>query len=60
MRRMGLSAIGIGVLVSMGLLTAGQGYADENDHATKCTLATLKGRYLFAEGSSRCPRLINI
>jgi hypothetical protein len=48
MNRVGLWAIGIGVLVSMGLLTVKHGYADENDRATKCTLATLKGRYLFA------------
>jgi hypothetical protein len=43
----GLSAVSIGVLVSMGLLAVKHGYAD-NDRATKCTLATLKGRYLFA------------
>jgi hypothetical protein len=40
----GLCAVGMGVLVS----TVEQGYADENDRATTCTLATLKGRYLFA------------
>jgi hypothetical protein len=40
----GLCAVGMGVLVS----TVEQGYADENDGATTCTLATLKGRYLFA------------
>jgi hypothetical protein len=55
MRRIGLCAIGIGVLVSMGLLTVGQGYADENDRETKCTLATLKGRYLFAGTSTTVP-----
>jgi hypothetical protein len=36
------------VLGSVGLLTTAQGFADENDRATKCTLATLKARYLFA------------
>jgi hypothetical protein len=55
MRRMELCAIGIGVLVSTGLLTAGQGYADENDRTTKCTLATLKGRYLFAGTGTLLP-----
>jgi hypothetical protein len=55
MRRTGLCAIGMGVLVSMGLLTTGQGYADENDRATKCTLATLKGRYLFAGSGTALP-----
>jgi hypothetical protein len=44
----GLSAVSIGVLVSVGLLAVEQGYADENDRTTKCTLATLKGRYLYA------------
>jgi hypothetical protein len=48
MKRIGLWAMGIGVLISLGLLTVEQGYADENDGAPKCTLATLKGRYLFA------------
>jgi hypothetical protein len=48
MKRVGLWAVGIGVLASVGLLTVAQGFADENDRATRCTLATLKGRYLFA------------
>ena len=48
MKRVGLWAVGIGVLASVGLITVAQGFADENDRATKCTLATLKGRYLFA------------
>ena len=55
MKRVGLWAVGIGVLVSVGLLTVEQGYADENDRATKCTLATLKGRYLFAGTSMTIP-----
>jgi hypothetical protein len=46
MKRAGLCAIGIGVLVSLGPLAVEQGYA--GDHEGKCTLATLKGRYLFA------------
>jgi hypothetical protein len=48
MKRVGLWALGIGVFLSVGPLTVGRGYADENDDATECTLATLKGRYLFA------------
>jgi hypothetical protein len=55
MKRAGLTAIGIGVLVSMGLLTVKPGYADENDRVTKCTLATLKGRYLFAGTGTLLP-----
>ena len=48
MKRIGLWAVGVGVLISLGLLAVEQGYADENNRATKCTVATLKGRYLFA------------
>jgi hypothetical protein len=51
MKRIGLWAVGIGVLVSVGLLTVEQGFARENDGAPKCTLATLKGRYLFGGGT---------
>jgi len=46
MKRARLWAIGIGVLVSAGLLAAEQGYAGGNE--TTCTLATLNGQYLFA------------
>ena len=48
MKRVGLWAVGIGVIASVGLLTIAHGFANGNDGATKCTLATLKGRYLFA------------
>jgi hypothetical protein len=48
MKRVGLWALGIGVLVSVGPLAVELGYAGDNDGAPKCTLATLKGRYLFA------------
>ena len=50
MKRVGLWALGIGVLASVGLFTAEQGFA-ANDGAPKCTLATLKGRYLFGGGT---------
>ena len=47
MKRVGLwAAVGIGLCITMGLLTAKQGYAD--DDGPTCTLATLKGRYLSA------------
>jgi hypothetical protein len=55
MKCIGLWATGIGVLISVGLLTVERGYPDENDRATKCTLATLKGRYLFAGTSTTVP-----
>ena len=47
MKRIGLWAAGIGVLISVGLLTVEQGYAEDKEHAKKCTLATLDGRYLL-------------
>jgi hypothetical protein len=47
MKRVGIWAIGIGLVVIVGLLTVGQGYAREEDDGPKCTLKTLKGRYLF-------------
>jgi len=50
MNRIGLWAVGIGVLVSVGVLTVEQGFAD--DGAPRCTLATLKGRYLFGGGTA--------
>ena len=43
MKYAGLCAIGI--LVSVGPLAVDRGYAGEG--ATKCTLATLNGQYLF-------------
>src|SRR6266446_7035222 len=55
MTRLGLRAIGIAVLVSLGLITLEQGFAGENDGATKCSLATLKGRYLFAGSGTALP-----
>ena len=48
MKRIGLLAVGIGVLANVELLTVAQGYAGDNDGATKCSLKTLKGRYLFS------------
>jgi hypothetical protein len=50
MNRLGLCAIGIGVVVSMG---TGQAYSGEKEE--KCTLATLNGQYLFAEPGTLFP-----
>jgi hypothetical protein len=55
MKRVGLWAVGIGVLVSVGFFTAAQAFADDNDGATKCTVKTLKGRYLFAAPATLFP-----
>lgn len=55
LKRLGLSAIGIGVLASVGLLVAAQGVAAGDDGTPKCTNATLKGRYLFASTGTGFP-----
>ena len=52
MKRVGLWAIGIGVLVSAGSLSE-EAYAGEN--GARCTLATLNGQYLFAESGTLFP-----
>ena len=48
MKRLGLWAMGIGLISCVGIGTIKFAYADEKDHATTCSLATVKGRYLFA------------
>ena len=56
MKRVGLWMIGIGLFITVGLVTVQQGHPtshQENPHAQDedaptCTLKTLKGRYLFA------------
>jgi hypothetical protein len=47
MKRVDLWMIGIGLSFSVGLLTVAPGYAEEKDHVTECTLATLTGTYVF-------------
>ncbi len=48
MKRVGVwAAIGIGIFITVGLITVNQGYAEEEDDGPTCTLKTLKGRYLF-------------
>lgn len=46
MKRVSVWAIGIGLVVTVGLLAVEQGYAKEEDGGATCTLKTLKGRYL--------------
>jgi hypothetical protein len=56
MKRIGLwAAIQVGVFISVGLITVQQGYAADNGNAPKCTLKTLKGRYLFAHSGTLVP-----
>ena len=55
MKHVGMWAIGIGLVVIVGLLTVEQGYAKEEDDGPTCTLKTLKGRYLFSGISTLFP-----
>ena len=56
MKRLGLWAvIGIGLFLTVGLLTVESGYAEEKEHEPTCTLKTLKGRYLFATSGTILP-----
>jgi hypothetical protein len=48
MKRVGLWAMGIGLMSCIGIGAVESGYADEREHAKTCSPATLKGRYLFA------------
>jgi hypothetical protein len=54
----GLWATGIGVLISLGLFTVEQGYTEEKEHATTCSLAKVKGRYLFATSRMIFPPVV--
>ena len=55
MQRVGLWTIGIGLFITVGLLTVESGYAEEKEHEPTCTLKTLKGRYLFAASGTLLP-----
>jgi hypothetical protein len=55
MKRVGVWAIGIGLVITVGFLTVEQGYAKEADDEPTCTLNTLKGRYLFGGIATLAP-----
>jgi len=55
MKRISVWAVGIGLVVAIGLLTVGQGYAKDKHDKGTCSLATLKGRYLFAASGTILP-----
>jgi hypothetical protein len=55
MKRVGLWAIAMGVLVNVGLFAVELGYADDKEHAKTCTLATLNGQYLGAATGTLFP-----
>jgi hypothetical protein len=47
--------MGIGLLASAGLFAMERAYADEDDHPTRCTLATLDSQYLFGAPTTLFP-----
>ena len=53
MKRLALWTVGMGVLATVGLVSVEQAFA--GDSATKCSVATLKGRYLFAASGIAFP-----
>jgi hypothetical protein len=55
MKSAGLWAIGIAALAGASLITTEQACAGENDHPTKCSLATLNGQYLFSGSGTLFP-----
>jgi hypothetical protein len=55
MKRVGPLAIKIGLMICMSIGAVELGYANEREHATTCTLATLKGRYLFVVNGTYFP-----
>jgi hypothetical protein len=62
MTRVSLGMVGVGLCITVGLLTATPGYSASPEkhppeaHAGKCTLHTLKGRYLFGGISAMLPQ----
>jgi hypothetical protein len=55
MKRVGRWMLGIGLFITVGLLTVERGYAEEPAHEPTCTLKTLKGRYLFTAHATYFP-----
>lgn len=58
MKRAGLWAIGVGVLMGVALGAVERAYAGEN--AQGCTLSTLHGQYMFAGSGTLFPPAFNV
>jgi len=58
MKSAGLWAMKIGLVIFLGISAVEQGYADEREHATTCSPATLKGRYLVAASWTSFPPVV--
>lgn len=55
MKRIGLWVMRIGLISSIGVGMVEFGYAEEKEHATTCSLATVKGRYPWATSGAIFP-----
>jgi hypothetical protein len=60
MKRAGLRAIAVGAVAGAGLVAMNQACAGEKDHATRCTLATLNGQYLFTGSGTLFPPVFGV
>jgi hypothetical protein len=58
MKRAGPLAIKIGLMICVSIGAAKPGFAEEREHATTCTLATLKGRYLWVTSGMVFPPVV--
>jgi hypothetical protein len=55
MKRIGLWGMGIGLISCVCVGRVEFTYANEKERATTCSLATVKGRYLFATNGTNFP-----
>jgi hypothetical protein len=58
MKCVGPLAIKIGLMICVSIGAVKLGYAEEREPATTCSLATVKGRYLFATSGMIFPPLV--
>lgn len=60
MKRACLWMVAIGLFITVGFLTVEHAYAEGQHHEPRCTLKTLKGRYLFSQAASLLPPAFGI
>jgi hypothetical protein len=60
MKRACLWVVAIGLFIAVGFLTVEPAYAEGQHHGPRCTLKTLKGRYLFSQPANLVPPAFGI
>jgi hypothetical protein len=60
MKRACLWMVAIGLFITVGVLTVEHAYAEGQHHEPRCTLKTLKGRYLFSQAANLLPPAFGI